>query len=332
MSTNNKHLLYGGNGSPYSCKIRSYLRYKQIYFEWRAPTFAMGKWPDKFNHIKPKVIPVIVFPNGYSMNESTKIIQKIEYDNNNKKRLLITTNINNIYIKFINDLLEDFADEWCTKLMYGMRWNKKIDQDFGALYILTNTKEKHTENAAKIAKKRQVERIKIVGCHNQNEINDSFIEICNIFEEFLRDKNTENIFLFGSIPSSADFAFYGQMSQFRVDVTSNKILRDKYPYLICWLYKMDDLSGYYSTNKNTEYPQITNIIIKLLTVCGNIYLPFLKANYYALLNKKNTFNVNLLINGKTYNHKQKSFKWQAKCFKTLQDTFNRLKSDIKYDG
>ena len=31
--------------------------------------------------------------------------------------------------------LEDFADEWVTKLMYGFRWNRTIDQNYSSKWL-----------------------------------------------------------------------------------------------------------------------------------------------------------------------------------------------------
>eukprot|EP01083_Nonionella_stella_P233372 822293_1 len=270
-----RYTLYGGVGSPYSCKVRAYLRYKRIPFNWTPPLFVMGKWPNKFKHIRPKVIPVLEFPNGFSMNESTKIFQKIEEIHPNRSIHIQ----NNKCYQFISDLLEDFADEWCTKLMYGIRWNRTIDQDFGSTFITYKSPFSFRQIAKQTATKRQVDRRKVVGCDNDEEIHASFNELCAIFEIFLKN----NHFLFGNVPTNADFAFYGQMRQFAVDMTSNAILRTKYPLIYCWLYMMDDLSGV--TNNNKQEFKISDTVMKLLKICGNIYMPFLKANSEAL-NKK----------------------------------------------
>ena len=70
-------IVYGNNGSPYSCKMRSYLRFKRIPFIWVA-----GR-PDpncdqRFKKLRPQTIPVLEFPDGSVMNESTTLIKKIE--------------------------------------------------------------------------------------------------------------------------------------------------------------------------------------------------------------------------------------------------------------
>ena len=62
LSSSSKHLgwlqLHGANGSPYTRKVMSALRYKHVPFTFHQlmPGDFMGDWNDKgFGHIKPKV-------------------------------------------------------------------------------------------------------------------------------------------------------------------------------------------------------------------------------------------------------------------------------------
>ena len=166
--------LYGANGSPYSVKMRAYLRYKHLPFVWRSQQTAQSytsnakneiknifpettpsettpsstrksktkslnkRWPARFSHLKAKVIPVLVFPDSSTptgtdkiKNDSTFLIQEIErgpdclgFNCLTRPSLprLGTANA------FLSDLIEDFADEWLTKCMYGFRWNRPKDQ------------------------------------------------------------------------------------------------------------------------------------------------------------------------------------------------------------
>ena len=139
----------------------------------------MAGWDEKFNHLKPKVIPVVVFPDGSAINDSTFVIRRIEtelgvgpdrpalprdpvggaaggvvvqctrgHDAHNAacggsaklggNWVLARPRTASIVdgcsvprahppaaqgLRFIASLLEDFADEWLTKCMYGFRWN-----------------------------------------------------------------------------------------------------------------------------------------------------------------------------------------------------------------
>ena len=175
--------------------------------------------------------------------------------------------------------------------------------------------------------KRQVSRRQLVGCDNDQEMHSSLHEICRIFESYLTSQ-TES-FLLGSKPTNADFAMYGQMSQWKVDMTPNKILRESYPFTFCWLDFMDDLSGL-TVDDGMEF-KLTKIAMDLLRVCGSVYLPFLQANDEALKQGMDAFAVDFEVNGKVIRHKQAPFKWQQKCLQVLRRKLENLKGDEGFD-
>ena len=39
---------------------------------------------------------------------------------------------------FLTLLLEDMFDEWGTKVMFGMRWQKEVDQEWSGSYLLSD--------------------------------------------------------------------------------------------------------------------------------------------------------------------------------------------------
>ena len=50
-------------------------------------------------------------------------------------------------------------------------------------------------------------------------------------------------YLFGSRPSLADFAWFGQLSEMATDPTPMRILREKAPFTDHWVRRLDDASG-----------------------------------------------------------------------------------------
>lgn len=110
--------LVGMNESPYTRKMRSYLRYKRIPYIFYQPD-AYGKPIAQLNAPKVALIPVVYFPQeNYSIGhvDSTPLIRRIEseYD---KRSILPKDPL----LSFINDIVEDFADEWLTKAMMHYR-------------------------------------------------------------------------------------------------------------------------------------------------------------------------------------------------------------------
>ena len=112
--------LHGANGSPYTKKVQTALRYKQIPFTFHQlmPNNFNGDWEEKgFGHIKPKVIPVIKYSDGSSANDSTFIFEKLDLQY--PARPVIPTDP---AVGFLSLLLEDMFDEWGTKVMFGKRY------------------------------------------------------------------------------------------------------------------------------------------------------------------------------------------------------------------
>lgn len=71
----NDYKLYGMLMSPYSMKMRAYLRYRRIAFQWcndmRAQKVAETK-------VRTYMVPVIEYPDGTFENDSTPIINKLK--------------------------------------------------------------------------------------------------------------------------------------------------------------------------------------------------------------------------------------------------------------
>jgi hypothetical protein len=68
--------IFGAEFSPYSVKVRSYFRFKQIPHEWlvRNPT-NNGEYR---KHAKVPLIPLVIPSEGNAFQDSTPIIEKLE--------------------------------------------------------------------------------------------------------------------------------------------------------------------------------------------------------------------------------------------------------------
>src|SRR6059058_2410376 len=107
--------LAGGFGSPYSRKMRAVLRFRRIPFRWimRGSTADVGIPP-----VPVALIPVLVFPGetgAYddAMIDSTFQIRRLETMFN--ERSIVPADP---AIAFLQELIEDYADEWLTKAMF----------------------------------------------------------------------------------------------------------------------------------------------------------------------------------------------------------------------
>ena len=106
-----RYELYGGGGSPYSMKMRAILRYRRLPFDWYQITPTMRR---TLIHDGPPVIPILRLPEDGSLHvDSTPLAYLLE--ERHTERSLIP---DDPAMAFVSDLIEDMADEWCTKMMF----------------------------------------------------------------------------------------------------------------------------------------------------------------------------------------------------------------------
>lgn len=304
--------LYGAIASPYSMKMRSLLRYRRIPFVW-VDGEAAG---EALKHVRAPVIPVLEYPDGSFANDTTPLIYDLEQ--REAGRSVVP---NDPAIAFLAHLLEDFADEWMTKSMFGYRWLEDIDQVQMSRWLAFDRNHgggiEKSQAEAEVFRTRQVGRMGIVGCTRENfpliEASTRAV-LCA-----LEDHVTDGFFLFGSRPSLAEFALYGQLSQLGTDPTPQAMMRSDYPYTYRWLAHMDDLSGY-DGNWSGEP---SDCALELVRIAGEVYAPFLAANAAAADAGEEEFAFDAM--GLSYG--QGTFKYQVKCLAELRARYAAL-SDV----
>lgn len=311
--------LYGALGSPYSMKMRALLRYRRIPHLWLAKATS-DEMAGLFAQVKAPVIPLLVFPNGSVRNDSTPLALELE-------KIVTARSVlpPSPAAAFLVMLLEDMADEWGTKIMFHYRWARERDQRQVSRWLLfdrlAGQGETVIETAAEAFRARQVGRMALVGCTPQNA---PVIEAsAEMILEVLEAMATNEQYLFGSRPSLADFAWYGQLSQLASDPTPADLMRVRAPYLIRWLTQTDDASGAEGEWKATPRPGPS--AMALLKLAADLYLPFLQANSVALSAHQDSFAVQLL--GQTY--VQAPFRYQGRCLEVLHHAFADLDADAR---
>ena len=312
------YTIYGGLGSPYSMKMRAVFRYRRLPHVWRQ--MEMGD--DRvFKNVKAPVIPVIQFPDGSWHNDSTPMIFVLERAE--PARSVVPADPAQAFLAY---LLEDFADEWGTKPMFHYRWYRERDQkqmsEWLAFDRLKGRGRQTILDAATAFRARQVGRMALVGCTPENAplIEETARAILALFEAHV----TEELYLFGTRPSLADFAWFGQLSQLANDPTSSELLRNEFPFTYRWLMNLDDASGVEGEWRDPEVP-LPAPVRGLLKLAGEIYFPFLLANAMAVSEGHESFSVT--IRGRDYS--QGAFKYQVKCLAELRAAYAVLDAGAK---
>jgi hypothetical protein len=126
-------------------------------------------------------------------------------------------------------------------------------------------------------------------------------------------------YLFGSRPSLADFAWFGQLSEMATDPTPMRILREKAPFTDHWVRRLDDASGI----DGEWFPgerALGGWVEALLRIAGELYLPFLVANAEAYANGLDRLEIRVW----NLPYALAPFKYQVKCLQQLRDQFAAL--------
>ena len=318
--------IRGVHGSPYSLKMRAVLRYRHIPFQW-VPQGS--KWDD----LPPfPLIPAISFPEvngsgGDTMIDSSPLIARLEREYSD--RSVVPTDA---VVAFIDFLLEDFADEWVTKMMYHYRWYYDDAIDRARKLLPLDGDQQMSENkwqaSQRYISERQIGRRALVGSTEQNRapIEDSFKRVLDIMQRHLE----HHPFLLGERPGRGDFGLYGQMIELlRWDPESVRIGIERAARMVNWVERVDDLSwwdveGAEGWSQRDQIPETTR---ELLPEIGRTYAPFLLANEAAMEVGAETFSC--VIDGHPYS--QGTFVYQRKCLKWIREEYAKLSANDRRD-
>lgn len=304
------YTLYGALGSPYSQKIRALLRYRRLPFIW---VDEGARRQAALASVKAPVIPVLEDPDGSFANDSTPLIYDLEA--RHAPRGVVPPDPAQA---FIAHLLEDFADEWLTKAMFGYRWLEEVDQVQMSRWLAFDTAKggglEQGQKFAEMFRARQVGRMALVGCTVANFplIEASTRAVLAALEAHV----VERFCLFGTRPSLAEFSIFGQLSQLGTDPTPQAMMRADYPYTYRWLAHIDDMSGL----EGEWEPGFAPVVAELVRIAGEVYAPFLAANAAAAEAGAETFRMEAM--GLPYG--QGVFKYQLKCLGDLRSRYAAL--------
>ena len=321
MTKNTRLELTGAAGSPYTRKMLGLLRYRHIPY---SVFWGNSNIPEGYPEPKVRLLPTFFFPDGEDgalvpVTDSTPIIRRLETEH--KGRSVIPQNP---VLKFLNALIEDYADEWLTKAMFHFRWAHEADwKNAGPLLVYwgmnTAPKEMADEFAANFTK-RQIDRLYVVGSNEitAETIESSYERLVSILDTLLQKRG----FVLGARPSSADFAIFGQMTQLAVvEPTSAAITNKASQRVRGWIDIMEDMSGLKPSDDDWfSAEEAREALGPLLAEIGRTYAPAMIANAKAVMADEATFDTE--IDGRPWT--QPTFKYQAKCLGWLREDHTAL--------
>jgi len=322
MSVPDRIRLIGGTGSPYTRKMVALLRYRHIPYSitWADPPgvlAAMG-----IEKPRPTLLPVFLFDDGagpQAVCDSTPIIRRLEALSLERSVLPADP-----ALAFIDYLIEDFGDEWCTKYMFHYRWYPEADADnAGTLLPLTmsfNVSAQAHAQFKQVFSERQISRLYVVGSNDTTApvIDASYRRFLSALETHF----SQRPFLLGRRPGAGDFALYGQLTQLvGFDPTPRAIAHEVSPHTVAWVDLMEDQSGLEPGEGDWDsLEELPDSLRAILEEIGRGYAPAMLANAKAVEAGEKTWKTE--IDGAPWT--QQTFPYQAKCLRWINEQYRAL--------
>jgi len=309
--------IFGMEVSPYSIKVRSYFRYKQIPHDWVIR--SMDKMEEFLKYAKLPLVPTVVMPNDKGMQDSTPIIEALELDY--KEPSIVPADET---LAFVSCLIEEYADEWVNKSMFHYRWAYPANIDSCATRIAkeqlgASATTEQINGVSQMLKERMTGRLHVVGSSEQTApiIEASFLNLLSLLEKHFEFGRK---YLLGGKPALADFGLFAQLYEHYTDPVSKKLMDIQAPLTRDWCFRMlnPSVEGEFenlSALEKTLKPIVTQEI-------GALFLPWAKANADAALQAKEDFTVNL--SGKIF--QQKIAKYSVKSYAALLEKYRLVKN------
>ncbi|MCG8416269.1 MAG: glutathione S-transferase C-terminal domain-containing protein [Pseudomonadales bacterium] len=313
-------LFKGVPASPYTRKMLSLLRYRRIAY--RFIQHSHGQYKD-FPLPKVDLIPVFYFENEQGELEaevdSTFILRRLEAEYAGRSVIPSSP-----ALRFLDYLIEDYADEWMTKAMFHYRWHFAADAKKASdiLPYSGDTTASDEAIAAKTAafKERQIGRLYVVGSNETTApvIESSYQRFLSCFNDHLKAYG----YVMGDRPGASDFALYGQLTQLaQFDPTSTALTLEVAPRVYAWVSHMDDVSGLEPQTEDwLSLEAAPDTLLALLEEMGRTYVPVMLANHAAALAGESA--VQTTVEGQAW--EQTTFKYQAYCVKWIRQEYQAL--------
>lgn len=313
-----RYRILAGPGSPYSHKVRGVMRYRRIPHDWviqRGGFDGMVK-SGELEAAGKRLLPVVQFPDGAYWNDSTPIIHELE-DRHEGRSVLPPSPAE----RFLARLIDDVADEWLSVILMAFRWTSDEDVAFCARRQMHGWlgAVPEAELAAAISRftARQQGVRTLIGGGNE-EAKHVYESHYAAFLDIMEAGLARQMFLFGDRPSIADFGLYGMLTQFVVDPTPARIMRERAVRTYQWTQYTDDLSGHDGDWAASRAPNET--LTALVKLAGRSFVPMMTANAAAIAadEKRVNFTVdNVQLNSFAMPYKQACWLWLKKMHADL---------------
>jgi glutathione S-transferase len=317
--------MMGAPGSPYTRKMRAVLRYRRIPYVFvqqnspEAKTLPVARVP---------LLPTFFLPNEageiVAVTDSTPLIRRFE--GAFEGRSIVPTHP---ALAFLDELLEDYADEWLTKCMFHYRWYHEADatkaRNVLPHWARVDVTDEEIAPLKQMIGDRQIERLRVVGSNDVTApvIEESYVRFLRAFDSQLQKSR----FLFGRRPASSDFGIMGQLTCLALfDPTPAAVTIAESPRVYAWTETTEELSGLEPTEDDwTPIDALPETLRGMLAEVGRFHVPVLLANAAAV--ESGADQVETEIAGMAW--VQQPFPYQKKCLGWLRESYGALETEAR---
>jgi len=309
------HRIFGSELSPYSVKVRSFFRYKNLSHEWIPRSPAVQAEFQKY--AKLPLVPLVVTPEGEGVQDSTPILERFE-----AAAPELSTVPADPALACVSALLEEYGDEWGNKWMFHYRWRYQPDiwstaeriaqQMMGAQGTLV------VAQARAAVAERMMGRLGFVGSNDQTRplIESSFKRALVLLDAHLAARP----YMLGGRPAMADFGLWGQLYEAATDPTPGAIMRASAPNVMTWVQRMVSPKA---EGPFEAWSALAPTLMPLLKEeVGTLFLPWSVANAAAIAAGSKTFEISL--GGTTWS--QEPQKYHARSLAELRRKYEAAKN------
>ena len=317
--------MMGAPGSPYSRKMRALLRYRRISYLFILQNSAEAA---ALPAARVPLLPTFFLPDGAgelgAVTDSTPLIRRFEREFEGRSVIPHAP-----ALSFLDELIEDFADEWLTKCMFHYRWYHEADATKARRVLphwaRVDVSDERIAPIQKMIGDRQIERLRVVGSNDVTApvIEESYQRFLGAFGRHLQQSR----FLFGKRPASADFAIFGQLTCLVLfDPTPAALALAASARIPAWTEALEDLSGTEPTDDDwRDVADLPDALKGILDEVGRYHAPFLLANAEAIEGGQRQ--VETEIAGRPW--VQKPFPYQKKCLGWLRESHAKLDPAVR---
>ncbi len=315
--------LMGLEPSPYTMKVDAFLKFKSIPYVWVSRNLKAEK--EYQAHAKVQLIPLLFFPNGDTMQDSTPILERLDTE---YPEPAIHPKDETLW--FLSCLFEEFGDEWCNKLMFFQRWFYDADAKATGRRL---AKERFDGEwwsvlaqpiVAHMMVRRMVPRLVYSGGNETNipQLKASFEALSAMLETHFQTRP----YLLGARPCFGDFGLWCNFYQAWTDPTAKAFLETNAPTLVAYIKRMRNPSveGDFESLEALK-PTLMPILKQEM---ATRFLPWMEANDRAFqAGEKET---SLQMNGQLF--QQRTFKYQALTLDELRRKFATVSGAVELES